>query len=165
MINRHPIDQVFPGAKFDDLVGGRIIEKQTLYELVRKCKISESVDEYNLNREKLLKVTEGLLVKPGKVKHFVTFEEYFMKNWNSLAPMWVKAYRKRIPTHGADSTQAVERFFGVLKMFEKQLFGSRLPLISELIPAIVRFLQESFTHRRVKIENRRPRYFHKDQHF
>ena len=60
------------------------------------------------------------------------------------------------------STQAVESFFRVLKMYEKQIFGYRLPTLDEFIPAISKALDQQFGHRHILVQNKRIQYFHKD---
>lgn len=44
-----------------------------------------------------MRLTEQLNVKPGRVKSFVPFSDYFFTNWDPVAPMWVLAYRKELP--------------------------------------------------------------------
>ena len=88
-----------------------------------------------------------------------------MKNCDKYKSMWVYAYRKHIPSQDSDHTQAVERFFGVLKTYEKQQFGSRLPLLEEFIPLMLKALQVSFSHRKLMKEAKRPSYFHQDPAF
>ena len=157
---------MFPQAKYEvETVDEGKIDKKELYELVRKCKLSNTVEEYNVNKGKLLQKTNGLLVRPGSTKNYFPFEKYFMDNWDQFSPMWVKAFRKRIPSQDSDHTQAVEGFFGKLKLYEKQQFGSRLPLIEELIPTLLKVLAETFHFRKLKSQNRRPQYYHKNPIF
>ena len=42
-------------------------------------------------------MTDGLIVKPGRVKTPVTFKQYYDDNWEPVTPMWVLAYRKQMP--------------------------------------------------------------------
>ena len=42
-------------------------------------------------------VTAGLIVKPGRVKAPVLFKKYYDDNWERIVPMWVLAYRKKMP--------------------------------------------------------------------
>ena len=165
-VDRYFRDKVFPGAKFDtDRVGDVDLVKKDLYEMIKKCRMSHSLEEYEMNRSRLFSATEGLLVKPGKRKNFGSFKDYFMENWNSVLPMWIKAYRKDILSLDGDHTQAAESFFAVLKKYIKQRFGSRLPFIEELIPELLKTLGGIYCHRRLNKENRRPQYFHEDSNF
>ena len=76
-IDRYFHDRVFPGSYFSD---SDVIEKKVLYELVRKCKVSHTVEEYERNKGILLRETEKLMVKPKGTKKFIPFETYFLKN-------------------------------------------------------------------------------------
>ena len=49
----------------------------------------------------------------------------------------------------------MESFFRVLKMYEQQIFGRRLPTISKA-------LDQQFGGRHVLVENKRIQYYHKD---
>ena len=47
-------------------------------------------------------------------------------------------------------------------MYEKQIFGHRLPSLDEFIPAISKALDQQFGGRHILVENKRIQYFHKD---
>ena len=42
-------------------------------------------------------VTTGLIIRPGRVKNEVSFRQYYDMNWESIQPMWVFVYRKKLP--------------------------------------------------------------------
>ena len=42
-------------------------------------------------------LTEGLQIRPGRVKHEVSFRQYYDTNWQGITPMWVLAFRKKLP--------------------------------------------------------------------
>ena len=42
-------------------------------------------------------VTTGLIIRPGRVKNEVSFRQYYDVNWESIQPMWVFVYRKKLP--------------------------------------------------------------------
>ena len=44
-----------------------------------------------------MELTDGLMIRPGRVQHEVSFRNYYEVNWESIQPMWVLAYRKRFP--------------------------------------------------------------------
>ena len=73
----------------------------------------------------LFQSTEGLLVRPGRVKEAVSFEFYFNKNWNDCKEMWSYFGRKSYPIQGQNDTNAVESQIRVIKHFEKSIFGQR----------------------------------------
>ena len=64
---------------------------------------------------------------------------------------------------GSDSTQAVESFFRVLKLYQTQQFGSRLPSLTELIPAITKAIDQQFGTRQRLVENKRIKFHHSDK--
>ena len=42
-------------------------------------------------------ITTGLIIRPGRVKNEVSFRQYYDVNWESIQPMWVFVYRKKLP--------------------------------------------------------------------
>ena len=42
-------------------------------------------------------LTEDLWIRPGRVKHEVTFRQYYDANGEAITPMWVLALRKKLP--------------------------------------------------------------------
>ena len=73
------------------------MDKHSILEAVITCRTSQTIEDYCLNRAKLMHLAGALNVKPGRVKNSVKFADYFFSNWNSVAPMWVYAYRKQLP--------------------------------------------------------------------
>ena len=147
------------GAQYED---GSQVDKKMLQDSVVQCRDSHSPEQYNVNRQELMALSEGLIVKPGQVKNPVSFRQYYDDNWERITPMWILAYRKKMPLQGSGSTQALESFFRVLKMYEKQIFGHRLPSLNEFIPAISKALDQQFGRRHILVENKRIQYYHKD---
>ena len=86
---------VYPvGCRYED---GSQVNKAAIINLVMQCRDSHTAEQYNENREQLMRLTVGLLVKPGRVRFEVTFRQYYDTNWESIQPMWVLAYRKKLP--------------------------------------------------------------------
>ena len=73
------------------------MNKDEIMKQILKCRDSHTPEMYNTNREDLMLVTEGLRIRPGRVKNDVPFRQYFDINWQSLTPMWVLAFRKQLP--------------------------------------------------------------------
>ena len=66
-------------------------------EGVLRCRDSHTPEQYNVNRQELMAMTDGLIVQPGRVKTPVMFKQYYDDNWERITPMWVLAYRKQMP--------------------------------------------------------------------
>ena len=64
---------------------------------------------------------------------------------------------------GSASTQAVESFFRVLKLYQTQQFGKRLPTLHDLVPAIAKAIDDQFGNRQRLVENKRMQYHHPDR--
>lgn len=128
--------------------------------MFKSLRDSHSLDDYNERKAKLFSMTEGLLVRPGRVKVPVLFVDYFLKNWEPIKHMWVLAFRKSYPIQGQNDTQAVERLFRSVKMYEKQVFGQRTPTLEAFIPMISEVLDTQFRARQILAVNKTPRYFH-----
>ena len=61
------------------------------------CRDSHTSEEYNANRQILMALTDGLMIRPGRVKNEVAFRQYYDINWENIQPMWVLAYQKKLP--------------------------------------------------------------------
>ena len=91
------------GAYYDDR--DQQVDKHAILEAVITCRTSQTIEDYCLNRATLMHLAGALNVKPGRVKNSVKFADYFFSNWDSVAPMWVYAYRKQLPLQVACSFQ------------------------------------------------------------
>ena len=88
------------GARYED---GSPVDKLLIMERVLACRDSHTSEQYNGCRRDLMELTDGLMIRPGRVKHEVSFRNYYEVNWESIQPMWVLAYRKRFPLQVNDS--------------------------------------------------------------
>ena len=84
----------FSGARYED---GTQVDKVLILKMVMACRDSHTSEQYNANRRILMELTDGLMIKPGRVKHEVTFRQYYDINWENIQPMWVLAFRKKLP--------------------------------------------------------------------
>ena len=73
------------------------VGKEELISAVTECRKAHTVGQYIDKKSALLDLGVGLYVKPGRTKKAVLFNEYFLGNWDNVAPMWVFAYRKQLP--------------------------------------------------------------------
>ena len=91
---RYIREKVLPSSRYED---NSRVEKQEINEMFKSLRDAHSVDDYNERKAKLFSMTEGLLVRPGRVKVPVLFVDYFLKNWEPIKHMWVLAFRKSYP--------------------------------------------------------------------
>ena len=82
------------GSHYED---GSNVNKSDLLEKIIECRDSHTPEQYNQNREELMVLADGLLIRPGRVKNEVLFKDYWDTNWEKIIPMWVFAFRKRMP--------------------------------------------------------------------
>ena len=82
------------GSRNED---GTPVEKILILDRVMACRDSHTSEQYNSNREALMELTEGLMIRPGRVKHEVSFRQYYDVNWEGIQPMWILAFRKKWP--------------------------------------------------------------------
>ena len=68
-----------------------------IVECILQCRDSHTPEQYNERRQNLMTVTSGLIVTPGRAKAPVLFKKYYDDNWERIVPMWVLAYRKKMP--------------------------------------------------------------------
>ena len=64
---------------------------------------------YKEREAKLLEMTKDFHIRPGQVTKPISFHEYYKKNWKSCSFCWVFAFRKNLPTNGANDTQPLQQ--------------------------------------------------------
>ena len=116
-------DKVFTGRAYwgdagekNYMSGG---EKEELMSQIVLLRDSPSQELNNEREAKLLKMSKDLSIRPGQVTKPVEFLAYYQKNLKSCAFRWVFAYRKNLPTLGANDTQASESTFRAIKYYSK----------------------------------------------
>ena len=80
-------------------------------------------------------------VRAGQAANYVSFHDYYERNWKDCAFRWVFAFRKNLPTKGCNDTQAVEATFSAIKSLSKSEFGNKIPTLSELIMILPKILE------------------------
>ena len=73
------------------------MNKYDLLEKILQCRDAHTPEQYNHRRVELMVLTDGLLIRPGRVKNEVLFKDYWDTNWEKITPMWVFAFRKGMP--------------------------------------------------------------------
>ena len=126
---------------------------------------SPSQDAFVEREQKLLDSTKELFVRPGRVTKPVAFHVYYERNWKSCSFRWVFAYRKNLPTKGANDTQAAESTFRAIKHYVKIEFGSKTPSFHELILVLPKILDKRSSERAQASVNRRVIFHHKVPEF
>ena len=85
-------------------------------------------------------MTSDIDVRAGQAANYLSFHEYYERNWKDCAFRWVFAFRKNLPTKGSNDTQAVEATFSAIKCLSKSEFGNKIPTLSELIIILPKIL-------------------------
>lgn len=75
---------------------------------------------------------------------YVSLRDQFNNNWDSCKIMWVRCFRKNLPTLGDNTNNRIERSFWTLKQSLHTRFSS-LPEISQSIVHLVSFCSERLT--------------------
>ena len=88
------------GAYQED--GSQVVDKKGILDAIIACRTATTKEQYFEKRASLFRLAEKVYVKPGRIKNAVFFTQYFLSNWDSVAPMWVYAYRKRMPLQVSD---------------------------------------------------------------
>ena len=122
-------------------------------------KDSPSQELYNKHKAKLLQISKFLSLHPGQATNPVPFLDYYLKNWKFCAFQQVFAYRKNLPTLGANDTQASESTFRAIKHYSKVEFGNRVPSLSEFVKILPKILDKRSAERE-HIYNHRRLVFH-----
>jgi hypothetical protein len=113
-------------------------DKDDLMKQLMLVRDSPSEALYRERETTLLDMGKNLFVRPGQATKPVNFVEYYQKNWLNCAFRWVFAFRKNLPTNGANDTQAIEATFSAIKRFSKLEFPGRTPSLKELIQVLPR---------------------------
>ena len=102
------------------------MRKKDIFKKILNVRNSHTLEHYEQRKIELFQITEGLLVRPGRVKEPVSFHFYFDKNWNQCKEMWSYFGRKSYPIQGQNDTNAAESQIRVIKHFQKSIFGQRI---------------------------------------
>jgi hypothetical protein len=113
-------------------------DKDDLMKQLMLVRDSPSEALYRERETTLLDMGKNLFVRPGQATKPVNFVEYYQKNWLNCAFRWVFAFRKNLPTNGANDTQAIEATLSAKKRFSKLEFPGRTPSLKELIQVLPR---------------------------
>ena len=132
------------GSDKDDLMAQLILVRD-----------APSENLYRERESKLIDMTKNLNIRPGQSSKPISFIDYYRKNWMSCSFRWVFAFRKNLPTNGANDTQAIESTFAAIKRFSKLEFPGRTPSLKELIQVLPRALDERTAQREQDISVKR----------
>ena len=130
-------------------------DKDDLMKQLMLVRDSPSEALYREREVMMLEKGKHLFVRPGQATKPISFVEYYQKNWLGCAFRWVFAYRKNLPTNGANDTQAIEATFSAIKRFSKLEFPGRTPTLKELIQVLPRALDERSAKREQNITFKR----------
>ena len=64
---------------------------------------------YREREDKLLEMTSDLDVRAGQAANYVSFHDYYERNWKDCAFRWVFAFRKNLPTKGCNDTCRIKQ--------------------------------------------------------
>ena len=98
--------------------------KNDLLLQFRRILYANTEDAFKVEDEKFVKLAAGVTVK-AKDKQ-VSLVDYYIRNWRKDDPMWVKYYRKNLPSLGDNTSNRVERFFWTLKKAIQDTFVTLL---------------------------------------
>ena len=85
---------------------------------------------------------------------YVSFTEYYQKNWDSCADMWVQFHRNDLPLFGDNTTNRIERTFWTFKESLSDRF-TKTPKTSEAIIHLIDFINERLEERNIAHNNKR----------
>ena len=127
-------------------------EKSIILAQIAKIRDCPSEQLFLQNEEELFRLTHDLWVRPGQSNHPVLFWDYYLRCWKSCSFRWVFAYRKNLPTMGANDTQAAESTFRAIKHYIKQEFGGRNPSMDQVIRVLPKVIDKRSTERNQRIQ-------------
>ena len=92
---------------------------------------------------------------------YVKLVDYFNKNWEPCAAMWVKYYRNNLPLFGDHTTNRIERQFQTFKEQLKDRFGT-MPNTSDAIIHLLNYTNERLEERSIVNTTKRFVIFDRD---
>ena len=113
---------------------------------------------YSRNEEIYERCNADLIQEIGDIQvrqndTYISFKDYYCKNWEASAPMWVKFYRSGCPLLGDHTTNRIERMFWSLKQSLNDTFVS-LSNTSSCIIHVMKFsdnrLRERYSYNALK---------------
>ena len=91
----------------------------------------------------------------------MNFTDYFTKNWETCAQMWVKYHRNNLPLFGDHTTNRIERTFETLKQSLADTFGTT-PKTSQAIVHLMEYIDNRLDERSVLTSSKRLNIFDSD---
>ena len=126
--------------------------KSNLLLQFRRVLYSHTEDIFKLEDQKFVEMCGNLQVKTGE--NYVSFAEYYIRNWRSCSGMWVKFYRKNLPTLGDNTSNRVERMFWTLKQSIQDTFAT-LPQTAKAALHLIKFCDQKLDEKYAFVTNKR----------
>ena len=92
--------------------------RSQIYDSFKKLLYAYDAEEFETRYKEWTKLIEGVLVKTNSSRNsqYVSLHDYFEDNWvRSCKEMWVMYKRKNLPISAENTTNRVERSFGLIK--------------------------------------------------
>ena len=74
-----------------------VAKKKESLDQFRKIIYASPEEAYNAEENKFVEIATDVIVKTGTDKE-ESLVDYYLRNWRSVAPMWVRYYRKNLPS-------------------------------------------------------------------
>ena len=94
--------------------------KNDLMQLFKSLVYSKNEEDFLEIEAKFFECCSDIRVKVGD--KYDLLSQYYDRNWKSVAPMWVKYFRRDLPTLGDNTSNRVEHSFWTLKKSLKDTF-------------------------------------------
>ena len=110
--------------------------KKDLLLQFRRIIYANSEDIFKTEDQKFVELAAGVTVKAGDKQ--VSLVEYYIRNWRSVSPMWVRYHRKNLPSLGDNTSNRVEWTFWTLKKSIQDTFVT-LPETAKAAVYLIKF--------------------------
>ena len=129
-----------------------VAKKKESLDQFRKIIYASPEEAYNAEENKFVEIATDVIVKTGTDKE-ESLVDYYLRNWRSVAPMWVRYYRKNLPSLGDNTSNRVERFFWTLKKGIQDTFVTMPDTIKAVI-YLVQFCDRRLEEKYLKATNK-----------
>ena len=95
-------------------------KKKAILDQFKTTLYSNTEEIFQEENAKFLKVCGNITVKSGGNQ--TSLAAYYLRNWKSCESMWVRCFRKSLPSLGDNTSNRVERYFWTIKKAFKDTF-------------------------------------------
>ena len=137
--------------------------RKELFHCFKKMMYAPTESDFEEQYKKWNELAEDIEVRVSSVKDapYVNLKNYFFNNWMSCVQMWATFERKNLPIASDNTTNRVERSFGVLKYTLRMNNRKNIPMESAVCQ-VIKWAEGKLEERKIEAERKQMNIHHED---